>query len=308
MAAVSSSAWAKSITLHGAIVGIMLLLAYASALNVEKPPKIMELVAGAGDDFGAKEAPAFGSESSVKLNVPMPPAMPIPAPPTPVPTPPRIVEPAPVTPPAPPVKKETPKAEPKKEETVPDFAKDIKKKVVRAEAKAKADVAKLRKKEEVERKKQEQISKAEFDKQKAKKIAANNSKTAPTSTKYKPVDLPKGVSGGVSGGSVNSQKGAQGTALTREMGTAMEEYYAELFLRLRRAYDEDPPPGLSDTLKATIEVRSNADGSLSQARIAVSSGSPEFDQAVLSAVKRVRMGPRPDKKGETMSVVFSMKE
>ena len=52
-----------------------------------------------------------------------------------------------------------------------------------------------------------------------------------------------------------------------------------------------------------------ADGTLSGARIKRSSGSDEFDQAVLEAIARVRsIGPRPDGKSEVVKLDFRMRE
>jgi len=39
-----------------------------------------------------------------------------------------------------------------------------------------------------------------------------------------------------------------------------------------------------------------------------SSGSKEFDQAVLDALKRIRLPARPDRKSEELTFTFSMKE
>jgi TonB family protein len=61
-------------------------------------------------------------------------------------------------------------------------------------------------------------------------------------------------------------------------------------------------------LKVTVEVTSRADGSLSGARVVKGSGSREFDNAVLDAIKRVRMPARPDKKTETVQFDFSMRD
>ena len=125
--------------------------------------------------------------------------------------------------------------------------------------------------------------------------------------KYKPIDT-KGIASGVLGGSSASTKGADGKALTREEATLLELYDAEFLLKLRKAYEENQPPGLSDSLRVTISVRSNPDGSLTNARVAKSSGSPEFDRAVMDALRRVKMPARPDKRTETVSFDFTMRE
>lgn len=315
MSAATPTAWIKSFALHGAIVGIMLAIAYSA--TGEKAPKIIELVAGPGDDFGAKEAPAEGTAAGIDLSsIPKPgpvtPPAPTPvAPPTP--TPPRV-EPKPEPKPEP--KKEVaPPAPTKKEETIPDFARKIKQQTNAAKQKALREVAKERKKEEELRKKQEaeqkkkdaQISKAEFDKMNANKKVASAASSKPGPTPFKKLD-PKGITGGVAGGSSASKAGAGGKALVREDGAVMDLYFSELINKLKRAYDEQKPPGLSDSLRVTIEFRSNANGSLTSIRVAQSSGSAEFDRAVLAAFREVRMPARPDGKSETLSFGFTMKE
>jgi TonB family protein len=81
--------------------------------------------------------------------------------------------------------------------------------------------------------------------------------------------------------------------------------YDAMFLQKVRAAFE-PPPGLSDALRATISVRSNPDGTLAQVRITRPSGSRLFDTAVLEAIRRVKMPPRPDNKADTFEFDFTM--
>lgn len=309
MSSVAPSAWIKSLALHGAIVGIMIAIAYSAA--TEKTPKIIELVAGPGEDYGAKEAPADGTAAGVDFSIPKPGPVntPAPTPVAPAPTPPRVVEPKPE-----PKKEVAPPVPTKKEEAIPDFAKKIKQQTNAAKQKAIREVAKERKKEEELRKKQEaeqkkkeaQMSKAEFDKMNAnKKVASATTKPGPTP--FKKLD-PKGITGGVAGGSSASKAGAGGKALVREDGAVMELYYSEMVAKLRRAYDEQKPPGLNDSLKVAIEFRSNANGTLTAARVVQGSGSAEFDRAVLAAFREVRMPARPDGKSETITFTFTMKE
>lgn len=310
MSAIAPSAWIKSAALHGALVGIMVVIAYTSALTAEKAPTIIELVAGPGDDYGAKEAPAEGTAAGVDFVMPKPGPVTPPAP-TPVaaptPTPPR-------TEPKQEQKKEVAPPVPRKEEPIPDFAKKIKQQTNAAKQKAIREVAKERKKEEELRKKQEaeqkkkdaQMSKAEFDKLNANKKVASAT-TKPGATPFKKID-PKGITGGVAGGSSASKAGAGGKALVREDGAVMDLYYSEMVTKLRRAYDEQKPPGLNDSLKVAIEFRSNANGTLTAARVVQGSGSAEFDRAVLAAFREVRMPARPDGKSETITFTFTMKE
>jgi TonB family protein len=67
----------------------------------------------------------------------------------------------------------------------------------------------------------------------------------------------------------------------------------------------ETPAGVSEELVATVDVLLAADGTLSHARIAESSGSAEFDHAVLVAIGRTRMRARPDGKSEVVTIPFS---
>jgi TonB family protein len=87
----------------------------------------------------------------------------------------------------------------------------------------------------------------------------------------------------------------------------MDAYFSLVKRKLKDALDK--PPGLSDSITAVAEFRLGSDGSISGARISTSSGSADFDHAVLEAIGRYRtIGPRPDKKGETVELTFRMKE
>ena len=56
-----------SVLIHGAAVGLVLFFSFAASTIHDDSPKILELVAGAGDNYGATEAPALGSPGGVKL-------------------------------------------------------------------------------------------------------------------------------------------------------------------------------------------------------------------------------------------------
>ena len=66
-------AFMLSLALHGALVVVALLFSYALNQQVKNAPKVFELVAGAGDNYAATEAPALGSPNGVKLDLPPPP-------------------------------------------------------------------------------------------------------------------------------------------------------------------------------------------------------------------------------------------
>lgn len=288
-----------SLTLHGALVALVLFLTYALQTQIQETPKIFELVAGEGDNYMATEAPALG-DPGVKLQVPAAIPSPIKANPAPEPEP---AQPAPVIERAPekPAVKTPPKpAETKPVETkTPNYTKDVMRIAKKRETRlVEAD----RKKREAEAKR---ISKAEFDKLNKGKTASKQ--PAGTGAKVARIDA-EGIAKGVIGGSVNNKTGgAGGKALSRAEQSALESYIALLIQRLRAAHEK--PPGLSDLLEAKVEFRIAADGTLSSAKIVDSSGSEEFDRSVLEAVARVRsIGPTPNGKSDVWVVTFRMKE
>lgn len=309
MTATSPRAFLLSAALHAMAVGVFLVLGYAASQQVKDVPKILELVAGEGDNFGAKVAPALGQAGGIKVDLPAAPTVvprpPIPepvapkppapkaepAPPTPAPVIPPVVTPAPVKAPA--------------EPPPPNFKRQIQRELIRAESKTKKEISKERA-AEAKRLADEakKMTKAEFD-------AQNKTKSAPPA-KSGPVKVAKidaeGIAKGVVGGSrENKTGGAGGKALSNDSDDGRAKYDALFKQRLRTEFGE-PPPGLSDKLKVEIELRSNADGSLTGARVVKSSGSPEFDRLVLSAIRRVRMPARDDRKGETIKFDFALRE
>jgi colicin import membrane protein len=84
MSAQSPGAYGLSALLHAAVVALVLFFSYASTGLVKDTPKVFELVAGAGDNYGARAAPALGSSGGVKLQAtppaPKPQATPAPKP------------------------------------------------------------------------------------------------------------------------------------------------------------------------------------------------------------------------------------
>ncbi len=311
-----------SAMLHGTVMALVLFFTYVVKEKVTETPKIFELVAGEGDNYMAKEAPALGIEGGIKISIPAPPApkiepspvvqsAPVEAAPEPV------IERAP--PPTPPVaEKKAPPAVTKAPDAIPDMNKMLKQKAaitqIRKEAndkrarqiaerKAKADADQKAKEEAAKAKR---MSKADFDKLNKGKTPTTAAKSG-TTTKVARIDA-EGIAKGVVGGSTaNKVGGAGGKALVREDGDAMELYFSLLKSRLRESLDK--PPGLADSLIAVVEVQLAANGTMSGARIRRSSGSTDFDEAALAAVARVRsIGPRPDKKTETITIPFRMRE
>ena len=300
----SAKGFLFSATLHGIVAGLMF-LSFVLKRGEDEVPKVFELVAGEGDNYTAREAPALGTAGGVKLDLPKMPE-PKPAPPEP--------EPQPIVRPPPPreVEKAPPKAATQPDTTVPDFKKKLQRDVIVAESKAKREIkkqreAEARKKREADAKaaeEQKRMTKEEFDR-------ANKNKTAPSTAKSPPVKVARvdaeGIAKGVVGGSTkNKVGGAGGKALKSDNEDVLAAYDALFKQRLRTQFE--PPPGLSDSLKVEISVHSNADGSLTSPRVVKTSGSAEFDEAVLEALRRVRMPMRPDKKSEVIQFTFTMRE
>ncbi len=299
MNSISPSAFALSATLHVVLIALALLVGHAASQS-EKPLPIIELVAGAGDNYMGKEAPKLGTEGGVKVDIPKAPE-PKPTPPAPTPVAP---EPVPVTPaPQPPkVEPKTVPPVPKAQDTIPDFKKQIKQDVRTAVNKAKREIAKenaAEKKRLEEEKKR--MSKEEFDRANKQRQVAN---VSPKNITPKQIDV-AGIAGGVTKGT-GKAPGANGKALTNDNTDVMAAYDSFFKQQLREKFD--PPPGMSDSLKVTFQVRINADGSLTSPQIVKGSGVREFDQAVLAALRRVKLPPRPDKRSDSVELTFTMRD
>ncbi len=303
-----SNAYLASIILHGLFAAVILASAY---LFSEKAldTKIIELVAGAGDNYGALVAPALGDPSNPNSADPS----------------------AEVQPPAPAFEAvaQQPVAEPKPLAKTPDFSRiierklkayDVKKakeeaaaakKAAQAEAAAKKAEDAAAKKAEDARKKEEalkanRMSKADYDRLYPNKKASSQS---PSNAPPKIAKLDaKGIREGVVGGSTENSKGGEGgKALSREEADRLTEYLSALVQRLREAHER--PTGLSDLLTAVAECYISESGTISQVRISRSSGSSEFDQSVLSAFRNVRTVPRTDGGGMIKrEFVFKMRD
>ncbi len=265
----SSGAFALSALMHGALVALVLFFSYAARSVVEDSPKVFELVAGAGDNYAATSAPALGSPAGIKV----PAQAPVRAAPTPAPK----QEPSPIQ--AAPQEKAPPK---------PAKPVDLVAELKRVEARREKRLEERYKKEE----------EAEQKRLAQEKLAA---------AKAAHIDA-EGIREGVLGGSAeNKTSGAGGTALTREEGHELEAYFALLKARIKE--NHVPPEGVSDTLSAKVEFFVAADGSLSNVRIARTSGNTDFDLSVLEACRHTRsIGARPDGRSETVEMTFKMRE
>lgn len=322
MSATSPSSYSLSLMLHGAFVVAILFTAYAfKDETTRKSTEIFELVAGAGDNWAATEAPAEGSPSGVKFQASTKPVVqPKPQPVAPAPEPEPVVPPAPVeaspVTPTPVEPVAPPRVEPKK--TTPPqktFAEQIKQTANQKErallTKHRREEAAREKKEAAERAKREAaeaakkkatMTKEEFDRLNGKKVATNT-KAAPAD--YEKVST-KGIAGGAAGGTTD-QAGAGGTVLSRAEQDQLATYFAMLKQRLLAAHEK--PLGVSDQLSARVSFHIAASGAISQARIVKSSGNAEFDQSVLATFRAVgSIGKRPDNRSDSREVTFDLRD
>jgi len=273
----SSSAYLTSVLLHAGVVVLIVVLAYSFNAMRPETPKVFELVAGEGDNYGATAAPALGSPNGDKLVLP---ALPAPAAES-APQPAALT--AEVVPAAKPVPAKPAPAKPADKSSLDSAFK-------RAEMRAAVrQEAKDRKAEEAE--KRRQMTEEEFRKEHGAAKASS-----------------LGISGGVVGGSTaNKTGGAGGKALTREEGSLLQAYFALLISHLKDSFESAKPTDVSDKLTAKVAFYVAADGSISRVRIVEPSGNDEFDQAVLEAVHHTHsIGPRPDHNGDEVSVPFAM--
>lgn len=104
----------------------------------------------------------------------------------------------------------------------------------------------------------------------------------------------------------DAKRGAGGTALSRPEMDLWEAYRSMIIQRIRRSMES---AGMTDLRSARVEFRVSAMGDISGARIVASSGSAEFDAAVLAAFRSIgRLGPPPTGQAETLVVTIEMRE
>ncbi|HTZ19853.1 MAG TPA: TonB family protein [Opitutaceae bacterium] len=303
MTAQSPSAYLSSAMLHAVAVVLLVGAAWVARQQTRPPVKIFDLVAGAGNNWAATEAPALGTPDGVKLKVP---ATAEPAP--------RIAEPAPAPPepiaPAPLQEAPVPQAAPKTTDgKVPDLVRTVK----RTAAKVEQKMAQKQRMEEAiaadKARKEAAAAKKIMTKEQYDKLYGKNGNPAGKAgtTKIARVDA-EGIAGGVVGGSTaNKVGGAGGKALSREEASLMDGYFSFLKQKLEQAHE--PPVGVSDKLSVRVEFMLAVDGSISQVHIVRSSGNKDFDQSVLEAFKRVRpIGTRPDGRSEAITLEFNTRD
>jgi len=308
MTAQSPSAYLVSAFLHASVVALLLLFVAINQRKTEDAPTIFELVAGEGNNYAAREAPALGEpqakgmEPTVKLPVPVPVRPVEPEPPQAVIEP---VEVAPAPVPVQPVK--TPPTAKPNTPPPPNFVRDIKrlseKRAANIERKHKADqkvaAERARKEAELQAKR---MSKEEFDRLNAKQKSAASSKT--------PVKVPsiaEGIRGGVAGGSTaNSTGGAGGKAMERGEMDLTDAYVALILQRIRQSMEQ---ANFSDQLSVRLQFSVSPSGTVNGVGILESSGSNEFDRAVLEAFRTIPdLGPPPNRKGGTFLVNLKMSD
>ena len=107
----TNNAYFVSVTLHALFVGLMFFVAYETTDTKPMTAKVMELVAGEGNNYAATEAPALGIPGGIKVAIPTPPSPPTP---TPAAAPPDTVVPMQQADPAPPIPNTVTKAPPEK--------------------------------------------------------------------------------------------------------------------------------------------------------------------------------------------------
>ena len=302
MTARSPGAYLSSATLHAVAVVLLLGAAWVAKQQARPPVKIFELVAGAGDNWAATAAPAFGTPGGVKLKVP---ATAEPMPRIAEPTPPAPVQAAPIQDAAP-VPPTTAKTTATKTtdlvRTVKQTAAKVEQKIAQKQRMDEANAADKARKEAAAAKKI--MTKDQYDKLYGKQ--ANPAGKA-GATKIARVDA-EGIAGGVAGGSTsNKVGGAGGKALSAEEASLMDRYFSYLKERLEQVHE--PPVGVSDKLSVRVEFMLPADGTISQVHVVRSSGNKDFDQSVLDAFKRVRpIGTRPDGRSEPLILEFKTRD
>lgn len=277
----SANSYLLSGLLHASVAALALFLAYGVSTPAPDAPKVFELVAGAGDNYAATAAPALGVPGGIKLHIPAPPAVSQPA--------------APVQPAAQPekaVKASIQKSSAAAPGAVPNFTKVVERtesrRAARLEARYKRQLA-------------------EEEKREAREEAMERKAAAARAARAERIDA-EGIREGVVGGSTeNKTGGAGGRALTREEGELLDGYFALLKARIKENYE--PSGDATDRMTARLQFFVAADGALSRVSIIRSSGNADFDRSVLEAFhKTSSIGPRPDGKGETVTMEFDLRE
>jgi len=284
MHAKSPSSILVSLTIH-AFVAALIFVSTVYITQQDKPPVIFELVAGPPTARDALEAPAEGNSATpVKLEVPK-----VEAPPQKVEAPPQETAPTP---------------EPEGKEEIPS-TKTPPAKVPTVKPPPKAATTDMSIAKEMKR--SARVSYQDYLKKHPRPKPSTGTPTQKTVANVPRIDA-QGIPGGVRGGSTaNRRGGGGGKALTREEQNEFNTYITFLLSALKEAHE--PPPGVSDKLEARVTFDITASGSILNPRISKSSGDRAFDDSVIEAFRRVKsIGPTPDGKSDTWTVLFRQKD
>jgi len=277
----ASPAYLSSVVLHGLVIAIIIVLAFVSSQSTPDSAKVMELVAGPGDNYMATEATKLGSETGIALNVPATPAAVTPvAEPTPAEVAPAVpAEPVPVAKPAKPATKLP--ANP--------MLKSVTKAEIRAESKIKMHDLKVKKEQE----------KAAAAAKKAESYAEfmKNQGADAATPKGKPGGVPKGTSQADGGG---------GHALTAEQRDALSGWRTMLQKRWMDGFV--PPADFNEKMTVEVTFHVSANGTISNIHVSGSTGGPAFDEAVVEALRHVTMPVFPLRGGDDFVVPFSLRD
>lgn len=310
-------AFLLSASFHTLLVGLIVMLNVESCQQTLAPEPILRLVAQARDNSLAGQTPNLGTERGLELDLPStatrlnpsaadrgsaaPQPEPEPIEPESQPSQPQLelpaIKPAPAQ-----ETKPTPTPVPaarrpeRKQRSVETKIRDN---LRAAETKAANDA--VRNKADGEKR----MTKQDFDRLHLQRRVASASRSG-TSTNVPNIDA-KGLAEELKGGaSANNVHSVRESASTPDGDADVAAYYTLFKRRILAAVDK--PAGVRDNLSVTVEVFISATGRLSNAHILESSGSDEFDQAVLAAFSRVSMPEPPEHRAEPVQMTFRTKD
>lgn len=261
-----------SALLHLVALGSLIFLAWWSQRVNDTPDVIFEVVAGPGDNYAATQAPTTTQEVTPSVNVDLPEPLPKFVRPEPKPLPP---QPEPLPPQPKPIERVPPKPEPLKIEKAPEKPAP---KIERAPTK---------------------VSFKDF-------TSEHGAPKTPTRKAPKPIQAKSIDINRLMAATSIITEGAGGTALTANEVSLSQRYVAMIVQRIRDALER---AGISDVRDAGVRFSVSARGKISDARITRSSGSSEFDRAVLAAFQNIpAVGPPPTKRAEIFQTVIRLTE
>ena len=268
MRAQSPGAYGLSVLLHGAVVVLIGFFSYAASSVVQDSPKILELVAGAGDNYMATEAPALGSPGGIKVQ--SPPILPAEKP-----------QPAPI-------QAAPPEAPAKPAATAPSKPVDLVKSLNRVETRRKIRLENQYKKQEEAAEKREEALRRQAAK------AAH-------------IDA-EGIREGVIGGSTaNKVGGAGGKALTREEGNELDLYFSLLKSRIKENHTPPEGVSDTLEARLEFFVAADGSLSHFRI-VSPSGNHEFDRSVIEACERTRSIGPRPDGRSEMVQMTFKMRE